>query len=599
VAVYWCTDFNLPVLNPRKVADKCSDFVEVRLTQPADPRPAFPADVEITRQAVLNELGNAELAEELIPLDEVVLLNKIPGYADQADEVVVRGKTVGHRFYDVLERRWRFRPLYEGVATMVAERLGYWAVVDMAELPEGYDIHPDRVVDGSLPEEKFRHVAISTRDGRLHGVAKLFRGGRLHVVKSWRAKTPLPPGRPSTLREAAELNREHIEELAEEAIRFIREVAEKYKKPLVVSYSGGKDSLVALDLAARSGLKFHIYFNDTGLEPPETYENLKAVRERYGAEVIVGAAGDRFWRAMKLFGPPARDYRWCCKVIKLGPTTEALKAKFPQGYISVVGQRGAESFLRAKLPKISQSKWVAGAVVAAPLQEWTALEVWLYIFLHKLPYNPAYERGFDRLGCVVCPANELAELDNVKRSYPDIYEKMEAALGERFAEKEVEMGLWRWRGKIPGDMARWVKREKGAGLPVRLRVDGGGVEVEMDAEPDPATLRHLLKMLGAVEGEYEVRGKRGAVKLERRGSGWAISAGDGKTALDAAGLLVRSAICGDCDLCVHWCPTGALKRTGPGRRFEVDEKKCIGCLLCSAACPAAQYLVYRNEASPR
>jgi phosphoadenosine phosphosulfate reductase len=599
VAVYWCADLNLPVLNPGKVADKCSNFVEVRLTQPADPRPAFPADVGITRQAVLNELGNAELAEELIPLDEVVLLNKIPGYADQADEVVVRGKTVGHRFYDVLERRWRFRPLYEGVATMLAERLGYWAVVDMAELPEGYDIHPDRVVEGSLPEEKFRHVAISTRDGKLHGVAKLFRGGRLHVVKSWRAKTPLPPGRPSTLREAAELNREHIEELAEEAISFIREVAEKYKKPLVVSYSGGKDSLVALDLAARSGLKFHIYFNDTGLEPPETYQNLKAVRERYGAEVIVGAAGDRFWRAMKLFGPPARDYRWCCKVIKLGPTTEALKAKFPQGYISVVGQRGAESFLRARLPKISQSKWVAGAVVAAPLQEWTALEVWLYIFLHKLPYNPAYERGFDRLGCVVCPANELAELDNVKRSYPDIYEKMEAALGERFTEKEVETGLWRWRGKIPGDMARWVKREKGAELPVRLRVDGGGVEVEMDAEPYPATLRHLLKMLGTVEGEYEVRGKRGAVKLERRGSGWAISAGDGKTALDAAGLLVRSAICGDCDLCVHWCPTGALMRTGPGRRFEVDEKKCIGCLLCSAACPAAQYLVYRNEAFPR
>jgi len=147
VAVYWCTDLNLPVLNPRKVADKCSDFVEVRLTQPADPRPAFPADVEITRQAVLNELGNAELAEELIPLDEVVLLNKIPGYADQADEVVVRGKTVGHRFYDVLERRWRFRPLYEGVATMLAERLGYWAVVDMAELPEGYDIHPGETLE--------------------------------------------------------------------------------------------------------------------------------------------------------------------------------------------------------------------------------------------------------------------------------------------------------------------------------------------------------------------------------------------------------------------------------------------------------------------
>jgi phosphoadenosine phosphosulfate reductase len=49
---------------------------------------------------------------------------------------------VGHRFYDVLERRWRFRPLYEGVATMLQERLGFWAVVDMSELPERYDNTP-------------------------------------------------------------------------------------------------------------------------------------------------------------------------------------------------------------------------------------------------------------------------------------------------------------------------------------------------------------------------------------------------------------------------------------------------------------------------
>ena len=98
---------------------------------------------------------------------------------------------------------------------------------------------------------------------------------------------------------------------------------------------------MALDLVARSGLEFYVYFNDTGLEPPETYKNLEAIREKYGVEVIVGAAGDRFWRAMKLFGPPARDYRWCCKVIKLGPTTEALKAKFPPGLHKRGGAEGS------------------------------------------------------------------------------------------------------------------------------------------------------------------------------------------------------------------------------------------------------------------
>ncbi|ABP51606.1 MULTISPECIES: phosphoadenosine phosphosulfate reductase family protein [Pyrobaculum] len=592
--LWWCEDLNLPVFEPKNVAGRCERFVEVKMTQPADPRPAFPADIDITRGAIADELGDWELAEALVPMDEVVLLNKIPGYADQADEVIVRGRLVGHRFYDVFEGRWRFRPLYEGVATILHERRGYWAVVDMAELPQGYDIHPDKIVEGRLPEERYRHVAVSTADGKTHGVAKLFRGRRLHVVKSWRAKPPLLPGRPSTLAEAAELNREHIERRAQEAVEFIKAVAEKYKKPVVVSYSGGKDSLVALDLTARSGLKFYVYFNDTGLEPPETYENLKAVEERYGVEVIVGAAGQRFWEAMEKFGPPARDYRWCCKVIKLGPTTEALKSRFPQGYISVVGQRGAESFVRAKTPRVSPSKWVAGSVVAAPLQEWTALEVWLYIFLHKLPYNRAYERGFDRLGCVVCPANEMAELVLVKEAYPEIYGKMEVALRRWHTEEEVKWGLWRWRGKIPGDVARWVKREEGAPLPVRITAKGQSLELEIDAEPNAETMRELLKMVGRPEGDL-LRTKKGLVEIRGAGGRWSIRAPDGKTALDVAALVVRSAICGDCDLCVHWCPTGALRRIGPGRSFKVDEGRCIGCLLCSSACPAAQYLVYRNE----
>jgi phosphoadenosine phosphosulfate reductase len=595
VRLYWCEDLNVPVLDPGDAVDKCSRFVETRLAEPADPRPAFPADIEIAREAVINEFGDSQLAGLLIPADEVVVLNKIPGYADQADEIVVRGRIVGHRFYDVIERRWRFRPLYEAVSLMLAERRGFWAVVDMAELPAGYDVHPDRIIEGSLPGVKFRHVAVSSRDGRFHGVAKLFRGRRLHIVKSWRARGPLPPGRPSSIKDAAELNRGRVMRLTEKAVRLVRSVTEEYRLPVVVSYSGGKDSLVALDIVAKSGVKLCVYFNDTGLEPRETYENLRAVSEHYGVEIIVGSAGDRFWRAARLFGPPARDYRWCCKVIKLGPTTKVLGDRFPGGFVSVVGQRGAESFQRSRLPPVSRSRWVAGAIVVAPLQEWTALDVWFYIFLHGLPYNPAYERGFDRLGCVICPANELAELELVRRHYPEVYKKLNAILKEHFSDKEIELGLWRWRGSVPGDMARWAgARAAGRRLPVRIARDGARVEVELDAEPDAETFTELLKILSKARGARGERTGGRAVRIERTGNIWKITASDAETALNAAGLLVRSAICGKCDLCIYWCPARALERAGTG--LKVDEVRCTGCLLCNEVCPSVQYLVRRSAA---
>ncbi|MEL9989786.1 MAG: phosphoadenosine phosphosulfate reductase family protein [Thermoproteus sp.] len=588
--LYWCDDFNVPVLDPHDVVDKCSRISAVYITEPGDVRPALGADIAITRQAVENELGNKSLALELIPEGELVLLNKIPGYADQADEVIVRGRIVGHRFYDVLEGMWRFRPLYEGVSKMISERRGWWALVDMEDLPIGYDVHEDKIIEGSLPERRYTHVAVSTKDGKIHGVAKLFRGRRLHIVKSWRARPGLPPGRPSDLSLFAEINRRHIERKAHEAVEFLKKVFDQYKLPIVVSYSGGKDSLVALDLTAKTGRPFAILFNDTGLEAPETYENVKEVSERYGAELIVASAGDRFWRAIGEFGPPARDYRWCCKVIKMAPITKALLERFPQGVISVVGQRAAESFQRAKLKRVSSSRWVAKTIVVAPLQEWRALEVWGYIALNKLPYNKAYERGFDRLGCLVCPANEMGELELVRISYPGIYERMEEEVLKYYGDETyLRYGLWRWKKGVPGDLQRFVKIRVRPKYPVEVRRSGEVVELS-GVKPDMETATQLLKMLGEVQINGNVI-KAGGVAIEMvAGSIRAV----GEKALDAAALIVRASICGHCDLCISWCPTKALRR-GEDGRFVVDGDRCIRCLLCSRACPSAQYLVYRTE----
>jgi len=89
-------------------------------------------------------------------------------------------------------------------------------------------------------------------------------------------------------------------------------------RPLLVSFSGGKDSLVALHLTLKLGLDPIVVFNDTGLELPETVETVYRTVERYGLRLEVASAGDAFWRAVEFFGPPAKDYRWCCKAWPYG-----------------------------------------------------------------------------------------------------------------------------------------------------------------------------------------------------------------------------------------------------------------------------------------
>jgi phosphoadenosine phosphosulfate reductase len=599
----WCDDLNVPLLDREVGARKCGSISIARITRPGDVRPAFPADIEITRKAVINEFNDEDLAKNLIPNNEVVLLNKIPGYADQADEVIVRGRIVGHRFYDIEKRMWRFRPLYEGVSEILALKRGYWAIINLNNLPERYDVHRDLVLEGSLPNTKYVHVAVATRDGRYHGVAKVMRNDRLRVIKSWRAKDRLPSPKPSSLEDFIELNRDYLERKARRAVDFLTKVFNEYRKPVVVSYSGGKDSLVALDLTAQTGVKFYIVFNDTGLEPYETYENVKEVSRRYGAELIVASAGDSYWRAIREFGPPARDFRWCCKVIKLGPITNTLLNRFPLGYISVVGQRAYESFQRARIPRVSVSRWVTKDIVVAPIQDWTALEVWGYVLMKGLPYNKAYEYGFDRLGCVICPANELAELDAVSERYPSIYKRLEEIIRE-FSESQklprefVDYGLWRWRRELPGDIARYVKVKFRVQYPVDIKDDNETTTVSVDRSISRGTFLEFLKMLGKVEqgdGAFVVKGKLGDAEVRLGSNNEVIIASSNKSLrVEIAGLVARSAICGECNLCINWCPTKALKRVGPGPAFIVDESRCIGCMLCSRACPSAQYLVFRR-----
>ncbi|MDD6145900.1 MAG: phosphoadenosine phosphosulfate reductase family protein [Oscillospiraceae bacterium] len=116
------------------------------------------------------------------------------------------------------------------------------------------------------------------------------------------------------------------ESIAFERLRQGAEISKRYyEKPLMICYSGGKDSDVLLELAIRSGIDFEVVHSHTSVDAPETFyyirQRFKELEER-GVRCSVEYPkykGKRtsMWQLILIKKiPPTRLMRYCCAVLK-------------------------------------------------------------------------------------------------------------------------------------------------------------------------------------------------------------------------------------------------------------------------------------------
>ncbi len=72
-----------------------------------------------------------------------------------------------------------------------------------------------------------------------------------------------------------------------------------------------------------------LLFVNTGLEFPETVSYVHGFARKHGLKLLEADAGESFWEQVDTFGPPAKDFRWCCKVCKLAPADRDDRAQLP------------------------------------------------------------------------------------------------------------------------------------------------------------------------------------------------------------------------------------------------------------------------------
>lgn len=231
-----------------------------------------------------------------------------------------------------------------------------------------------------------------------------------------------------------EKNRDIVNQLTQDTIKMIYNTFVKYSKKVdvfYVAFSGGKDSIVTLDLVQRSlpHNEFKVLFGDTGMEFPDTYKTVEVIRDFCSdnqIEFITAKSDyspDYTW---KQFGPPATVNRWCCSVHKTSPQVIVLRKVLGQPDftgMAFIGVRASESLARNEYDFVSLGEKHKGQYSCNPILEWNSAELYAYIYQEKLYLNEAYKKGNRRAGCLVCPRAAERNEYMAKVCYPNEFNK--------------------------------------------------------------------------------------------------------------------------------------------------------------------------------
>lgn len=191
------------------------------------------------------------------------------------------------------------------------------------------------------------------------------------------------------------------QELAQgDTVDVIKWAYKTFGDGLVYSCSFGAEGIVLIDLISGVKKDARVTFLDTNLHFSETYELIERVRDRYPdlrltikqpdmtLEEQAQAHGDELW---------SRQPDLCCQIRKVEPLDSALRGAV--AWMS--GLRREQSATRAHVQFVNRDEKFQSLKIC-PLIHWKWEEVWQYIRMFELPYNPLHDQSYPSIGCAPC-----------------------------------------------------------------------------------------------------------------------------------------------------------------------------------------------------
>lgn len=254
---------------------------------------------------------------------------------------------------------------------------------------------------------------------------------------------------------------------------LIRQWYQAHAGQVYVAFSGGKDSLVVLDLVRALYPDVPAVYCDTGLGFPEERQfvqtipnvvTLKPTRSfvqvirTYGYPLISIDVSNHVYKyrhtkrpeyaASLLEGKFKIPYKWrhlldapfqvsdkCCEMMKIRTVR---KYEAQTGRVPFVGLLAAESQKRKSHILVHGCNVFSDTIrpVSRPIAYWTDQDIWDYIYQRGLAYCPIYDMGYQRTACLFCGFGIQAEaypnrLQRLQQTHPQLHAYCLDTLGLR------------------------------------------------------------------------------------------------------------------------------------------------------------------------